>query len=213
MSTSLISKSNLNPTYVAAISVVLASGMIYRYTWPKKKSQLADLPTPPNPHWFWGHLPKVIDTTNNQRIAEEWAETYGDNIAVDGLIFTQKKLWTLDPKTIGYVLSKASLYPKPEDSIIALEQITGNGLLVVEGDAHKRQRKVLNPAFSPARIREFVPIFFEKSKLMVTRWTEIISENGGQESTVDVLNWMGRATLDVIGEAGKSSTEFKNSLS
>ncbi|KAG8959800.1 hypothetical protein FRC03_007466 [Tulasnella sp. 419] len=118
---------------------------------------------------------------------------------------------------MGYILSRATVFPKPDNSRVTLAQLTGDGVLVVEGEDHKRHRKILNPAFSPAQTREFAPIFAEKAKLLISAWSGIIAKNEGKDTTVDVLHWTGRAMLDVIGEAGfgyhfNALTEESNEL-
>ncbi|KNZ77018.1 Bifunctional P-450/NADPH-P450 reductase [Termitomyces sp. J132] len=74
-------------------------------------------------------------------------------------------------------------------------------VLVVEGDKHKQQRKVMNPAFGPSQIREFTEIFVSKSIELRDRWALEINRQSG-ESRIDALSWLSRATLDVIGLAG-----------
>jgi len=50
------------------------------------------------------------------------------------------RLYTVDTKAVNHVLMKSSYtYQKPESIIYYLNQIMGNGLLVVEEDAHKQQ--------------------------------------------------------------------------
>jgi len=58
-----------------------------------------------------------------------------------------------------------------------------------------------NPAFGGAQIRELTEIFVEKSLLLRDMWAREIKkeENNG---TVNVVSWMSKATLDVIGVAG-----------
>ena len=41
--------------------------------------------------------------------------------------------------------------------------ILGPGLLSTEGTQHRKQRKMLNPVFSTAYLREVTPVFYETS--------------------------------------------------
>lgn len=45
-----------------------------------------------------------------------------------------------------------------------IAEIIGHGLITVEGDAHKRQRKATNPAFSIRHIRPLTGFIWEKAK-------------------------------------------------
>lgn len=38
-----------------------------------------------------------------------------------------------------------------------------SGLLTSEGEQHKRQRRILTPAFSPANLKSITPIFWDKA--------------------------------------------------
>lgn len=51
---------------------------------------------------------------------------------------------TTDLKAIGHILAHPEVYPKPSfvrDSLATMGG--GEGLIVVEGDQHKRQRRIL----------------------------------------------------------------------
>jgi len=59
----------------------------------------------------------------------------------------------------------------------------------------------MNPAFSPANIREHTEIFIQKAVELRDIW---VAETAKQGSTgrIDALAWLSKATLDVIGLAG-----------
>jgi cytochrome P450 len=94
----------------------------------------------------------------------------------------------------------------------------GKGLLIAEGADHRRQRRVLNPAFSPAAVKEMIPIFYDKAtelkeKLQMiieddsieaspTPATEIDKVQGGKK--MDVSKWIAQATLDVYASSTES---------
>jgi cytochrome P450 len=59
----------------------------------------------------------------------------------------------------------------------------------------------MNPAFGPAQIRELTKIFVEKSLELRDVWAEESRKTGGTVR-IDVLSWLSRMTLDVIGLAG-----------
>ncbi|KAK7028653.1 cytochrome P450 [Favolaschia claudopus] len=73
------------------------------------------------------------------------------------------------------------------------------GVLVTEGDRHRRQRKIMNPAFGPTQIKELTSIFLQKSAEMRDIW---LSQSTTDSMRVDVLSWLNKTTLDIIGLAG-----------
>ncbi|KAG7440270.1 cytochrome P450 [Guyanagaster necrorhizus] len=63
------------------------------------------------------------------------------------------------------------------------------------GDVHRRQRKILNPAFSPANLRNFLVIFQQCSDKVVNA----IRRATFTGEPIDVVHWMSKVSLDIIG--------------
>ena len=61
----------------------------------------------------------------------------------------------------------------------------------------------MNPAFSAAQVRELTNIFIEKSLELRGIWDAEIQNQGGDIARIDVLAWLNRTALDIIGLAGK----------
>lgn len=113
-------------------------------------------------------------------------------------------------------------YPKPNAIRGDLGRILGYGVLFAEGDDHKRQRKIMNPAFGPAALRALVPTFFALSYDLRDRWNTLIDDGAidvtawkseaaaneydatrtAGEIVVEIGKWMSRITLDIIGQTG-----------
>ena len=67
----------------------------------------------------------------------------------------------------------------------------------------------MNPAFGAAQIRELTDIFVENSIELRNAWeSEARKQDDAQPPTIDVLSWLSRMTLDVIGLAGMLSSNF-----
>ncbi|RUS25876.1 cytochrome P450 [Jimgerdemannia flammicorona] len=145
-----------------------------------------------------------------------WAKKHGDIFVYHGL-FNIPRILITDPRLIQEVLvSGAYNYTKAPRTRRVLGRILGGigrdlihliiaytrhlGRPIIQGDVHKYQRKMLNPAFSLRYIRDMVPTFFEPVLALRDLWkTEMIGEDSLE---VDVLDGMSRATLDIIGLAG-----------
>lgn len=61
-----------------------------------------------------------------------------------------------------------------------------------------------NPAFGPAQLKSFVPIFNQKAAEVQNLWLTQLNENSTDTLELDVTTYMGHATLDIIGLAGWS---------
>ena len=68
-----------------------------------------------------------------------------------------------DPQLNHVLNARAYDYPKPEEVRRSMSQILGKGVLFAEGDDHRRQRKIMNPSFSPSHLRDILPLFFEST--------------------------------------------------
>ncbi|TFK34906.1 cytochrome P450 [Crucibulum laeve] len=162
-------------------------------------SSLRYLPGPPNKSLIYGNL-KEIWKAENSILHEQWVQEYGPTIKYKGF-FGLDRLYTTDTKALNHVLMNSYYYQKPEAARYNLGRILGTGVLVVEEDKHKQQRKIMNPAFGTAQIRELTEIFTEKSVELRDLWASEIAKQGGT-GRIDVLAWLSKMTLDVIGLAG-----------
>jgi len=162
-------------------------------------STLKDLPGPPSPSWLYGNL-KDIFKAENSVLHEAWVEKYGNTLKYRGWL-GRDRLYTLDTRALNYVLSHSNEYQKPALARFNLGQILGEGILFVEGEQHRQQRRIMNPAFGPAQIRELTEIFVAKAIQLRDLWNTEVSK-AGEPARINVLNSMSKATLDVIGLAG-----------
>ncbi|CAE6426980.1 unnamed protein product [Rhizoctonia solani] len=163
-------------------------------------SPLGELPGPPNESFIFGNLKRVFAAPNSV-IHESWLEEYGPTVRYRGFL-SSYRLFTVDPRALTYIMSQTASFPKPENVRRSLADVLGEGLLFSEGETHKRQRRIMNPSFGPVQVRELVPIFWQKSHKLKDAWLNLIKSSSEGHVVIDVLPWLSRATLDIIGVAG-----------
>lgn len=73
----------------------------------------------------------------------------------------------------------------------------GNGILTLEGPKWVRQRKLMQPLYTPKGIRQFTDIMLEESGKLGAYWRDTLPTN----AVVDVNKEMARATMAVIGRS------------
>ncbi|KAJ3774193.1 cytochrome P450 [Lentinula raphanica] len=173
--------------------------LLAQYLYRETTSPLNKLPGPPNPSWIYGNSKELqddeLDVTQTK-----WVEEYGPTLVFRW--FIGKRLYTQDTKALNHILMSSYNYQKPEAlRKWHLRNVVGSGLLVQEEDEHRRQRKVMNPAFGIAQIREMTDIFVDESIHLRDIWA---SQVGPANSPVriEIRSWLSRMTLDVIGRAG-----------
>jgi len=125
------------------------------------RTPLRRLPSPPCPSFFMGNLSEMHDMENTGLIGR-WERALGRSWVYRGF-FGGCRLITTDLQALSYILAHAYDYPKPDfvkDSMAAMA-VGYEGLIVVEGEVHKRQRKILTPAFTASHIKSLAPVFFD----------------------------------------------------
>ncbi|KAK0455619.1 cytochrome P450 [Desarmillaria tabescens] len=155
-----------------------------------EKSVTTNLRGPSSRSWLFG-LAKVIQNSEDAGLLyEQWSTEYGSVYSVPGFL-GQQKLVICDPKAAAHFYSKEAV------GYVKTPQF-GKGLVWVEGDLHRQQRKFLIPAFSNAAIRDLTHVFYDSAHRTSSAWDAILEGSDGT-ATIDVQNWM-----DSIGIAGFS---------
>ncbi|KAF8968276.1 cytochrome P450 [Flammula alnicola] len=190
--------------YQLSVSLLATVGVygLYRlakFIYDQRTSPLRVLPGPPSPSLIFGNM-KEIGEAENSVLHEKWVEQYGSTIKYKSFVGLNR-LYTIDTKALNHVLMNYYIYQRPEVARYNLSRILGNGVLVVEEDKHKQQRRIMNPAFGAAQIRELTEIFVEKSIQLRDLWEEECNKEG-MNGRVEILSWLSKMTLDVIGLAG-----------
>ncbi|KAJ7831962.1 cytochrome P450 [Mycena leptocephala] len=172
---------------------------VLKLIYDELTSPYRNLPGPKSTHWLFGNILDIIKDQNSG-LEERWVQEYGRTMKFHGF-FGQSSLYTTDAKAIQHFLSHTDIYQKSDASRFGLGRIVGPGILVVEGEEHKHQWKIMNPAFGAPQVRELTSIFVDTSIQLRDIWVAQAASNGGV-ARVEILSWLSRATLDIIGLAG-----------
>jgi cytochrome P450 len=138
-----------------------------------------------------------------------------NSVPNDGLIrfrgyFNHEHIIPTSPETLKSVLSDHSYdFEKPRGVRKFLTMILGAGLILVEGNVHKFQRKNLLPAFQFKHLKELYPLFWAKSRGLVEAIEQEVLEKSAAHGAavkngaeVEFGDWATRVTLDIISVAG-----------
>ncbi|KAK6199034.1 hypothetical protein LQW54_010162 [Pestalotiopsis sp. IQ-011] len=189
--------------------------------YPNFFSPLRHLPSPKDGNsWFMGQF-KIIRALPSGYPHRQWIR----DVPNEGIIryngpLNQERLFITGGKALAEVLVHRNYdFDKPSEVKTFLGRILGVGVLVAEGEEHKKQRRNLMPAFAFRHIKDLYPVFWRIGRGGVQVMTQSIfadvnKENNkpegaveavaGRENTavIEVGNWASRATLDIIGVAG-----------
>ncbi|KAM5543177.1 hypothetical protein V8D89_003051 [Ganoderma adspersum] len=128
-----------------------------------------------------------------------WMRQYGNTFRTCGAFGTDV-IMIADPKAIQHIMQKSGYnYTKKRTFYHMLWLLTGPGIATALGKAHQRHRKIMNPAFSGAHLRTFLPLFQCIASKLSDRWKGELMATGELDTMLN--KWLSRATLDTIGEA------------
>lgn len=153
---------------------------------------------------FMGHFSDILKYPTGEPQKKWLAEVPNDGVIYYRSAFNAPRIMPVTPKAISEVLvTKSYEFVKPEQVRTGLGRLLGIGVLLAEGDEHKRQRKLLMPAFQYRHVKNLYPVFWSKSLEMVNALSKTISESKEEGGPiVSISDWVSRATLDIIGVAG-----------
>jgi cytochrome P450 len=133
----------------------------------------------------------------------------------------QPRLVLTNPKALSEVLvQKTYDYKKPAPLRAFLRRILGDGLIIVEGDEHKFQRKNIMPVFSFRHIKDLYPMMWKKAVALtqgieaeVRDKMDSAKEEKGVTGVAEINHWANKVTMDIIGVAGlgREFNALKNS--
>ncbi|POR35985.1 Cytochrome P450 [Tolypocladium paradoxum] len=195
-------------------SIALLTGLRLLWSgflWPTYFSPLRHLPTVPDGGRVFSRETLRLYTQPRGVPQSDWVNKLGH--VPQGLvryrsILGTERLLVLSPEALAEVLvHKTDDFPKPPFIVNELRQVVGMGLLLAEGDDHRFQRKMLQPAFAFRHVKDLYPVFWTVAERLVTTMAEQDSATPHPSArdrtiTIDIADWAGRAALDMIGIAG-----------
>ncbi|CCM01086.1 uncharacterized protein FIBRA_03134 [Fibroporia radiculosa] len=188
--------------YIDLISSTVFMGfawVIWGYFRKRRVSSvLKNLPGPRSTSFLYGHFGDFFGRHGTE-FNKEVALKYGAVCKMNGML-GRTVLYVSDPKALHTIILKEEhIYQESEGFIAALKLIFGPSLTSTLGEVHRKQRKMLNPVFSVAHMRNMIPLFYGVSFKLRTAITQRVAQ-GPQE--LDVLGWTGRTALELIGQGG-----------
>jgi cytochrome P450 len=193
----------------AAIAIVagyMVSRLVQKYI-EFRVSPLRKLPGPPRKSFLLGHFVDILTQpfmTPHKKWIQQLSHDNGKVRSVPPLISYSFLLgrWTvmiLDPDIVQDILTENASreplrYPKRYGF---LQQITGAGLVTLEGEQWSRHRRIFQPCFRASvlqeRLETVVPPLVQRFVLAWERAAE-------QEKVVDAATHMAALVLDILGQ-------------
>ncbi|KAI0718402.1 cytochrome P450 [Cerioporus squamosus] len=167
------------------------------------RSPLDNIRGPPAASWFKGHMGHLLNL-NAHQFRKGLEADYPGVVKLSGL-FGKPNLLVSDPLALHTVLIKEHHnFEEPATHLVPNHLIFGPGLVSIDGDWHKKQRKILTPAFSLAALRQTVPIMYGVSYKL--RDALLARVTNTEWSEVDMFSWISRGTLELVAQAALGGT-------
>ena len=188
-----------------ALGLIFAVTIAFFIIWqaaiyPLYLSPLRHVPTVPG-FPLWGQFFDII-TCEVGIPQRKWHAQYGPIIRYFFPLGAERLSITDDEALKQMTIKDPYNFPKPVRAKLWMLRILGEGVLLAEGDVHVQQRKALAPGFSIASIRALAPVFWQKSLLLARLWEQEMNADKVSTKSFEVLEWLNRTTLDIIGQAG-----------
>jgi cytochrome P450 len=154
-------------------------------------------------HWFKGEF-EAISKSEAGQAHLLWLREYRNPtgfVTYTTLFYTRRTMPT-SSGIIRYILNNPTMYDTPYFARKGLKLVLGDGLLTAEGERHKRKRKLLNPVFSTAYLKDVVLVSAEKGDRLVTKLLDSLSAQPNEG--IEMTEFLTRTGLDVITSAGSS---------
>ena len=159
---------------------------------PTTLREIGDLPSPPG----WPLLGNTlqIDKPHVHQQIERWAERYGDFFTVS--IGGTRLLVIADHRALGAVLRDRpeGFRRTPRFAAVAREIGLGAGVFGAEGDAWRRQRKMVMAGLDPRHMRAYFPSLVRVCDRLEGRWRRAAAEGRSIDLQADLM----RFTVDAV---------------
>ncbi|KAF8199596.1 cytochrome P450 [Pholiota molesta] len=143
--------------FMQSLALCAASWVCWKMIRRFLKSPLDNIPGPIAKSWWSGTFPQVFNV-NAWDFHKEMAEMYGSVIKIKSF-FGENQLYVFDPFICPF--QDQSIFQQSAGSLAGAKVIFGPSILAtVVCDPHRKQRKMLNPAFSIKHLREMTPTFY-----------------------------------------------------
>ncbi|KAJ6590229.1 cytochrome P450 [Mycena sp. CBHHK59/15] len=187
----------------AVCFVAIAASSIRR--WLKAKKPYANIPGP-EPTSAIGYL---LDLHSPDALGWHFnmPEEFGHVARLKGGLLGADALYITDPLALNAILIRQQAWFPESTEFAGLFGVIhcGDGVASVQGREHKKQRKYMDVLFTAGRVSKLTPMFYQVTRQLEAKLRAALSgKPPGQ--VVDMLDYLTRAALEIIGTAGIGHT-------
>ncbi|KAF9068349.1 cytochrome P450 [Rhodocollybia butyracea] len=193
----------IDNNYSLLFSILILTSLFWRYVQTKRSTaqQLA-MPYPNQTSWIWGHELEIFQHEASEMYIK-WAASIGLVYRIKAALFQPDIIIVGDNSAAQHILQNSNRYVKAPAFLRLITRHIGKGLVCVEGEDHKYQRRLLAPAFTSSAVEAMADdIFSCVDKMTQNLRSTLIATGETNDDIVDVVPIMSACTLDIIGRVG-----------
>lgn len=149
---------------LAALIIVPLAAWVYLFPVQERRLPYRNLPGPQPSSGIFGSLIDLAKTPVGSRYSV-LIDRWGTTLRFRGLL-GRWRIVSTDVVAISYVLRHTGLFHRHPSFNTLIDNIVGPGVLVVEDEPHRRQRRVLNSAFNGNSVSNMMPMFWEEAYIL-----------------------------------------------
>lgn len=162
----------------------------YSYDYFKRHA----IPGPPH-RFFFGHCQDLWSAKSFCQLIQQWTQQYG---SIYGIFQGTRPVYVVSDVDFlheVYIKQFSCFHSRSLPIILRLQTGHRVNLLAAMGARWRRQRKVINPTFSPAKLKLMLPLLNQCIDAMLNKINESTDD---QHPEMNIFNLYKRMTMDVI---------------
>src|SRR5579872_1804941 len=146
------------------------------------------LPPGPKPLPYFGNI--LAFRRDQLGYLQELQRTYGDMATI--YIGKIPVVVLFRPEHVRYILTENPRNFTSREVAAGLRELIGDGLLTLDGEAHRQQRRIVQPAFHKKRVESYAGVMVQYTQEMLKHW--YVGEQ------IDVAREMQTLTLGIVAK-------------
>ncbi|KAH8101909.1 cytochrome P450 [Cristinia sonorae] len=183
------------PLQIAAVGAL--SYLLWRVVKARSTpSHWKNIPGPKSDSFLAGHF-LALKSKDSWAFLENLCSNYGGIVKLQALLGS-KFLYVSDPAALySMFVKEPSSWEETPVFLIGNSLLFGAGIAGSSGETHRKQRKLLTPAFAPSHLRQLTPVFLHVGE---TLRDAIAAQVRDGPREVNVAAWAGRGALEIVGQ-------------
>ncbi|TFK53961.1 cytochrome P450 [Heliocybe sulcata] len=178
--------------------LLVGMSKLIRRSFTSTGDSFSQIAGPASEHWIKGNYHRIFQDGFDYNL--RLAHVYG-GVAKIHAMFGGQQLYVSDPRALHHMLIKEPhVFEETDMFIMGNGLIFGEGLISTTGDQHRKQRRMVKPAFSTANLRALAPKLQRVAhQLCAILRSQLDQSPDAQE--IDILPWINRCAFEYVSTA------------